>query len=346
MYTNPHFPTALALVLFSFIWLMDPGTRFREVKLLLAGLLTGVILPFGLVVAVLVGLAQTAWTWLETRRLEWQPIFCLGLLGGLVALYDVWVVRVNPALANWNLQNQTPSPPLWDLLLAFSPALILAPFGAYQLFKERANPARKILIPWLVLAIVLVYSPFALQRRFLLGFYIPVAALAILALDTFRQKYGQRARFLAPAVFSLALPSNLLLILIQLMGAMAHSQFLYLQEDEARALAWIQAETPRRALVLAAPDMGGFVPAFTGRRVIYGHPFETTNAEQEEQRVRDFYSQKAKVAASMPLISDRQVDYIMYGPREKLLGGSLDFSTLRLVYEAGAVQIYAVQGAP
>ena len=51
MYTNPHFPIGLALILFSFTLMLDPAARFKEGKLLLAGLLIAVILPFGLVVA-------------------------------------------------------------------------------------------------------------------------------------------------------------------------------------------------------------------------------------------------------------------------------------------------------
>ena len=260
-------------------------------------------------------------------------------------LYYLWAVRVDPVLAIWNQQNLTPSPPVWDFLLAFSPALILAPFGIYHLYKDRGSPARKILISWLGLGILLVYFPFALQRRFMLGFYIPAAALAVLGIDYLRQKYARRARVLAPALFALALPTNLLLILIGLMGVMSRSPLFYLGQDEARALTWIREETPTRSLVLAAPDMGSLIPGFTGRRVIYGHPFETTNAVQEEQRVREFYRQPVKVTAAVPLIQDRKVDYVFYGPRERLLGGNLDFSALRLVYESGTIQLYAVQGA-
>jgi hypothetical protein len=350
MYTNPHFSTGLALLLFAFILVIDPAIRFREMWLVLLGLLLAIVLPFGVVVVLFISAGWLVWTWLETRRLEWRPVVCLGLLGGPFLLYQFWAVQVDPILALWNQQNQTPSPPIWDFLLAFSPALVLALFGLVHLLKLKDQPARRILITWLILGLVLVYFPFSLQRRFMLGFYIPVAALAVFGLDDLRQRLSRgihagRARLLAPALFTLALPTNLLVILIGLAGAVSHAPILYLTRDEARALAWIQDQTPPRALVLTSPEMGSLVPAFTGRRVIYGHPYETVSATQEKQCVQGFYSQLAQVSASTNLLNERRVDYILYGPRERGLGGHLDFSALELVFESGDVQVYAVQEA-
>jgi hypothetical protein len=350
MYTNPHFPIGLALLVFAFILLIDPSFRFREGWLVVIGLLLAVIQPFGVVVALVVSGGWLVWTWLETRRFEWRPVFCLGVLGGPYLLYQFWVLRVDPVLSVWNRQNLTFSPPLWDFLFAFSPALILAVLGLIQLYKMKEHPARRILISWLALALLLVYFPFSLQRRFMLGFYVPVAALAVFGLDSLRQKlstgrHPRRARWLTPALFALALPTNLLLILIGLAGAVSHAPILYVTHDEDRALAWIQAQTPQHALILASPDIANLVPAYTGRRVIYGHPFETVSAALEEQRVKEFYSQNTKVNPGSGLIFDRQVDYILYGPRERQLGSGIDLSAFSLVFTSGPVQIYAVQGA-
>jgi len=76
------------------------------------------------------------------------------------------VVQVHPALASGTSKPDSFAT-LVDFLLAFSPALILAPFWRYQLFRDRGSPVRKILISWLCLHRV-VYLPFSLQRRFLL----------------------------------------------------------------------------------------------------------------------------------------------------------------------------------
>jgi hypothetical protein len=41
-------------------------------------------------------------------------------------VYDFWIARIHPALASWNAQNITPTPPLWDVVLSLSPALFFA----------------------------------------------------------------------------------------------------------------------------------------------------------------------------------------------------------------------------
>jgi hypothetical protein len=67
-------------------------------------------------------------------RLTWISFF-----GIPVVLYDLWVTRVDPQLAAWNAQNMTLTPPAWDVLLALSPALLLALPGAW-LVRRQGKP--------------------------------------------------------------------------------------------------------------------------------------------------------------------------------------------------------------
>lgn len=70
---------------------------------------------------------------------------------------------------------------------------------------------------------------------------------------------------------------------------MAHAPAIFLEKSESQALVWISANTPKDSIILASPDMGLFIPADTGRKVLYGHPFETVNAEQEKAKVQTFF---------------------------------------------------------
>ena len=65
------------------------------------------------------------------------------------------------------------------------------------------------------------------------------------------------------------------------------------------------------------PRLGGFIPAFAGQRVVYGHPYETINAKVREQQVKDFY---AGTIDRAQVLRDETVDYIIVGPRERKLG--------------------------
>ena len=344
MFTNPHFPLGLALLVGSFSLILSEHARWRCARLVLNGLLISVILPFALVSALLVAGVWFLWTVGTKRKVPWQPVVSLGILGGPFLLYQFWVAQTHPALAVWNAQNLTPSPPIWDFLLSFSPVILLAPFGIYALAKRAQEPYMPVLYAWFGLSLVLVYFPFSLQRRFMLGFYIPATVLAVFGLDYLRARFPRRAGWWVPATFALSLPTNLLLVLISLSGALSHSTSLYFSQDEYRAFAWIRAETPARAIILASPEMGRWIPGETGRRVLYGHPFETVNASQEEAVVTRFFQGNRPVRVDDPLFTSVGVNYLIYGPRERALGSALDLSALPIVFDSASVRIYQIQG--
>ena len=126
-------------------------------------------------------------------------------------------------------------------------------------------------------------------------------------------------------------------------GAWSRDPLLYLTRGEAQGLEWLEANTDLHALVLASPQTGLFIPAHTGRRVLYGHPFETVNAQAEKAAVTDFFARLAlDPAAARGFLSEREVDVVFYGPRERLLGPPPDTagSGLELAYSASGVSIY------
>jgi len=353
-YDNPHFPLGLALTL----WLItpDPAGRpsssgrapragYRGPARLLASLLLGLVSPFGVVIVCVVLGGLAAWeAWARLRqgrrgfagqhftRLVWV------LAGGApVLLYDWIAIRSDPVLAAWDAQNLTPSPPLWDLLVSLSPALLLAVVAVPATFR-RDTPSRTLLV-WAALGLLLIAVPFNLQRRFLTGLYVPLAGLAALAVE--RLGRARRRLLLAALVFTLALPTNLIVLLAGQQGAARRDPRVFLLPGEAAALNWIASQTPPEALILAAPDTGLLIPAYTGRRVIYGHPFETVNAPAEEQTVTQFFQGMPPQQAAA-LIASRGVDYVFYGPRERALGALPDLPGLRRVYDSDGVQIFVV----
>jgi hypothetical protein len=138
----------------------------------------------------------------------------------------------------------------------------------------------------------------------------------------------------------LVLPTNLIVLQAARHGIQTRDASLYLSRDEADALAWIESSTPSDALILAAPETGLFIPAHTGRRVSYGHPFETVQAESQRSKVEHFFQ-------GMPLpntdVRLDMVDYIFYGPREREIGRNPLFDSLPTAYQNPSVVIYTTK---
>jgi len=254
-----------------------------------------------------------------------------------VVLYQFIVISTDPLLSGWNSQNLTPAPPLWDTVVSLAPLILLAPFALGLLAHERKGP--RLMIVWLLAGLVLLYLPWGLQRRFMMGLYVPLSALAAMLLAN-RLTNTQRFWSLGVLLFLLVLPTNLVILQAARYGIQTHDSKLYLTRDEVEALAWIEANTPTHALILAAPDTGLLIPAYTGRRVIYGHPFETVNADDQKIQVERFFQ-----GAPLPNANAffNLIDYVFYGPREREIGKNDLLNGLRVVYQNPGVILYSTR---
>jgi hypothetical protein len=253
-------------------------------------------------------------------------------------IYDFLVTSQDPLLKIWNIQNQTPSPPLLDLVISLSPVVFIAVIGVVVSYKSQERPIR-LLILWAVLGVVLLYIPWGLQRRFILGYYIPLCALAAAGLGTIVNRQASFV-FAAVLITVLAIPTNLVIGMSSFQAINDHDSAIYLSKGEADALDWIGSHTPLDAIIVAAPDTGLFIPAYTGRRVFYGHPYETVDAAFQRGRVTRFFEGDTTIAEDRDLLAE--ADYVFFGPREVLIDGYTPSPKLELAYATQDVQIFHV----
>jgi hypothetical protein len=343
VFSNPHFPLGLAVILLLFTFTRG---RYSGLPNWLAGLLSlslAIIMPFGVVLALVILAGVLLWELFPSyrhlfRSITFQRLAWIGLGGLPVLAYDFLVTYQDPLLRAWNSQNQTPSPPLWDLFVALCPVIILALIG---LWMNKASQERSIrlLITWMILGFVLLYIPWGLQRRFILGYYIPISALAVAGLGALVKRPRGYA-LAAILIMILAIPTNLVIGLSTLHASSTHDARIYLSQGEAEALQWISTNTPSDAVILAAPDTGLFIPAYTGRRVLYGHPYETVDAVHEKEKVTRFFSGKSTALERSDLLAE--VDYLFIGPREAQLGNVTPPPDTDLSYAKKGVRIFQV----
>ena len=268
-----------------------------------------------------------------------SPGLVVAAAGGPFVVNAYWASTRNPAFAAWSALNQTPSPPSWDYALSYGIVLLLALVGLRAALRRRRD-SDWLLVAWAVSTAALLYLPFGLQRRLVMGMIVPLGLLATRGWSSVSAR-GQRSWLRASLVWSLAGMTHLFVLVIALAGALSHHSALYLGDDEREGLAWLAENAPPGALVLAGPETGLYIPAWAGQRVWYGHRFETVDADRRRAQVEAFYREGDPSLLLQP--PPLRTDYVWYGPRERALNEAwqpdLDWQP---VYERGAVTIYAI----
>lgn len=343
-YTNPHFPLALAIIM----WVLTPyddhswpkSAVIRALFTILAGVVLGIILPFGVMVAGIVLAGLGLWQVvdgvpiLKSSYFSRLALFIAG--ASLFLIYDFWIISVVPALRDWNAQNLTPSPSPIIFIISFLPALIFGIPGIVFCLQNHKESYRVLLI-WFLAGIILLYLPIGLQRRLMIGLMIPFAGLSALGLQYLTRGSFRRKLVFTALLFLLAVPTNLVVLLAGVHGVLNHDSLLYLSRAESRGIAWLAEHAHQDALVLAAPETGLFIPAYSGLRVIYGHPFETRQAEEMKRLVVRFYN---GAVDPLELAYLNKIDYIFYGPRELQIGEPDFLMDFVPVFQEENVSIY------
>jgi hypothetical protein len=330
-YATPHFALGLAILLVLLEFSQKPVSAPIALLSFVLSFLLAIIQPFGVVIAAVVIAANAAWKSWEQRKITWEPLALVLVGGGIPLLYQFWTIYTDPLLTAWNAQNLTPAPPVWDLLFSLSPAVLFAFFAAYSVLRHKDTGHLRIVIIWLAASFLLIFFPFNLQRRFMLGMYIPAALLAVAALGPLTTS---RKNLVWILLFVFSVFTNTVVLSAGVFGALAREPSIYLSHSEWQALEFIRLETEPDAVILAAPETGLLIPAYTGRRVLYGHPFETVDALRKEKLVRDMLASPDQDLSS--------VNYIFLGPRERQMSGSFHQFQSSVVFQNAGVEIFRV----
>lgn len=331
-YANAHFPWAIAIAAGMAHLLLraavhephleaDTNTQSLAVAagaIMLVSMAPFVLIPIGAGYGALL-----AWLWrtqnrFPARELKWGSLVII--FGLPLALYTAWAFSgQNSVMAGWLAQNKTPSPPIWDYLIAFGPLLILSAVGIWG-SRRALDGGDVFLLGWIISTMVLLYLPISLQRRFAMGVTIPLGILAargvwrVIALPL-----PTRARFLVVlSAFLSFIPTTILTIILPLFGTLSaqHGEYFYVTSEEIESLNWLGSNADPDNVVLASPSLSLFIPT-VGPRVVYGHPFETVNSVERRQAVVDYYS-----GEDCSVVDAEGVSYIVVGPREIELAGS------------------------
>ena len=345
LFIAPHLPLAGAIALLMFGRALDsPRPSVRDVaELSLLSLSLALVLPFLLVVVYVVLGATLAVLWWRDRsfpRMRVVAVFVAGLITLPLLVYTQLTIQADPLLLAYSTQKADLTPAPLALLFAFGLLLVFLVPGVRSAIRRKSD-WDILLVVWIALVLVMMYAPYRYQWRFSAGLHMPIAILAALGLSqVISAKWLRRLVVVAMAL------TPCYLLLTQITGkasvatAAAHYPLTYISKNEMAALNWLQMNVPTSASVLASHEMGLFIPAFAGQRVVYGHVSETIDPQTKSGLLNEFFSGGADRAAMLRRLA---IDYVLIGPRERARG-SVDPTVLplTLVFASGDVGVYKV----
>jgi hypothetical protein len=340
---NPHFPLGIALILWIIYLYTLPETWARITYLFDLTLLLSLVMPFGVVIVCMIVLFIEVANGIKKQKVQIIKLVITTIGGGAYLLYQYFAILSDPVLAQWNSQNLTAAPPVWDVIISFSPALLLAVYGIGKYRKGQEFISQYLpFIIWIIGGAILLYLPFNLQRRFLVGYYVPVGFMAGIFLDKFRKSNSDKLRKLPEFVLALSLITNIIFLTGILETLKRNDPMYYQSNDEIATLQWLDENAPNQSVVLASPQFANLIPAKINMRVVYGHPYETVDAENQINKIESYYNGEMLVIDIKQWFKDENVSYVICGPREKMLGNDLNAIYLSLVKQQGDIQIYMV----
>jgi hypothetical protein len=346
-YANAHFPLATAALIAAVSLTIFPEilSNVRLPLAFLSGLLLAFLQPFAVVA---IGIVIAAWLVIERlqgaeveQMWSWLQGLMALVFGTLPMLVYTWgAIREHPVLSAWNQQNSTPTPPLFEVLFGYGLVLALALVGIV-LGKAHGRPSGRLLMTWVILGFIMLYLPISLQRRLMLGLYIPLAALAGLGIEAIAPT---RRRFvlILTVTIALSIPSHLVVIGSGLLAVSRGDAGLVISVSDRDLLEWIEINVPDDSLILAGLNTGNRLPAYSSARVLYGHPFETPDSDDQEALVQELWRWNGDPLLGLQTLREANVRYVFYGEEEKTLGDPSWLPLVELAHREGGSQLYKV----
>jgi hypothetical protein len=245
----------------------------------------------------------------------------------------------------WNGQNVTPAPSLPVFLLGFCLPLLVALPAIARAVRRMEEDGDGFMLLWLAAMLVLVFLPTNIQRRFAVGMMLPIAYFAVRAYAmVWSRMLTRRLRpLVASSIVVVSAISSVWVLLVPVLALNAPEPAfsVRLNADYQYAFDYIDRHSTAHDVVLSAPGVSVWVPGWTGARVVYGHPYETINAEQREAEVLAWYVADAE--AQRVWLAANPVQFVLLGTEERAIGGVGDVRTdaLRVVATFADVSVYA-----
>lgn len=240
---------------------------WRRAAALLTGLaILGCAYPFNLPIVLGAMVLDTLWTAVERRRVSRDDLLLLGLVAPLISLFPAYYWFLFHDIPYWRAST------FLHLDIA-QPAVLLWTFGALALLalpRLRARSSR-LLVLWLVVAVVFMLSRVAQPPRVLAGLWLPLAVLAAETLGQLRPRVARLALVCGLSASGLLMPFFLSSVVAQNTG-----RFPIVQPVAVDGVGrYLARHTTTNDVVMADFLVSNMLVGDAPMRVVAGHAFQT-----------------------------------------------------------------------
>lgn len=289
----------------------------------------------------------------------------LGLVPSVLYLQNLRQQEPWLTLAAFDRQQNFSLTPM-DLVPTFGLPLLLAPLGLILLFAKRSSlekgqdhlPSPALLLSWIIsfcLLFFILAPVFQINRLRL--FHPPLfiaidllAAYAIFQVANFiyRKFHSLSTGFVALALAFLiilpTIPSSIASLKGQLGELADYSTLVYPSVKTVEAFNYLKEQTPESSVVAALYESGSMLPYFSGDTSFAGNLSETLNYGQKSASLLKFLTGSMTSSQAQDFLDLNHIDYILWGPQEKSVGGNLlKYPFLSVVYANPQVEILKFQ---
>lgn len=358
----PHFIFSQILMLVGFMtYLMALEKKKMLFCVFSAGsfLLLSFEHPFNLFVTGITLGVFSLWYLVKTK--EWRSgavvgtgiILCTTILG----IFYQWLGTVqNPILRSWAQESVLNSPTVHNYIYGYGLLLIFAFFGIEKALKEKGRD-QILLIVWIAVAAVLLYSPFPFQRRFSEGLHLPLAIFATVGLLSVSQHFSKLSIKIAQeyvtygvlVVFILILAATPVDRVLNDIAVISQDSpagyYQHLLSSEIDAITFLRKTTGSRDIILTNWFYGNLVPGLTGRKVYIGHKVQSPFFDKKVEKMNRFLLETNPKKATA-FLKEAGVTYIFLGKNDSMLSYGFkpdSKSYLTKVYDRDDVAIYRVR---
>jgi len=221
----------------------------------------------------------------------------------LIPLIYTYMLFTNPAYSNWNDQNMLDTPKFLHVIFGFG-GMFAALIGyLFHLIykKEKIKTEIKLILCWILSVMILIYSPFNIQRRFFEGVHIPFGIITGLFLFYILKKYVNVKKWMIIGIIFLLIPTNAFNYFIKFSnidnerGLYPYRVNNYIYPEEKEGLLWLIDNSESDSTIISSYNIGNYIPSYVNRRVYLGHWAQTYNLDEKKKSVDDLFEVGGKI---------------------------------------------------